>query len=67
MINAINTFFDNLFGTHAITVYANSNVLFSFDLGKWILVLFILISCISIASVGMWFIHTIIERKEKSK
>lgn len=65
MINAINTFFDNLFGSHAITVYANSNVLFSLDLGKWISVILILVMCTAIASVGMWFFHIIFERSKK--
>ena len=67
MINAINTFFDNLFGTHTITINASTFNLFALDLGKWISVVIILISCVSIASVGMWFIHTIIERNDERK
>ena len=64
MVEIINTFFDNLFGTHTISINASTFNLFALDLGKWISVVFILIGCISIASIGMWFIHTIIERKD---
>ena len=65
MINAINTFFDNLFGTHLITISADTYTLFSFDVGLWISVISILLMCISLASAGMWIIHIIFERSVK--
>lgn len=64
-MNAINNFFDNLFGTHLIELFAGSESLFKIDVGQVSIWGFILFVCILIFSSFYWLIHIIFERSKK--
>ena len=60
MVEAINNFLDNLFGTHTFTLFSNGVEIFTFDFGIVSITLFILFCLIMISSIFMWFFHIIL-------
>jgi len=62
MITIVNNFLDKLFNTHIISLYFNTDLIFDLDIGKTLIIGFILEMCIIIAFVGLWFFHQIFER-----
>ena len=65
-MNAINTFFDNLFGTHIIEILAETEPIITFDIGKITIYSIVFFAVITIATAFLWFFHIIFE-KEKCK
>lgn len=62
MITIVNNFLDKLFNTHIISLYFNTDLIFDLDIGKTLIIGFILEMCIIIAFVGLWFFRQIFER-----
>ena len=62
MINALDTFFVNLFGTSSITLYCGTDVLLNFSVSYWLLFLIIFFCCLIISFIFIWFFHIIFEK-----